>query len=130
MCDLQRGNLGPVVEKLLRLIAPERLKQLEAEQVRAARRIVELIKVGRPIQDSWEQLVTDIFSAPTCNSVWGTGEPMVGLNGPLGQVLLPFVLRTPIGYNSGQRYDPNRVRQGSVYLAAHCISGRNRAWAC
>lgn len=39
MCDMQRGNLRPVVEKLLRLLAPKQFKPLEAEQVRAAPRI-------------------------------------------------------------------------------------------
>jgi hypothetical protein len=54
------GTFRVHVVKLLRFLTPERLKQLSAKHESAARRVLELIKAGRPVSGSWEQFVEKI----------------------------------------------------------------------
>jgi hypothetical protein len=57
------GTFRVHVVKLLRFLTPERLKQLKAREESAARRVLELLKAGRPVSGSWEQFVLKIVKA-------------------------------------------------------------------
>jgi hypothetical protein len=57
------GTFRVHVVKLLRFLTPERLKQLKAREESAARRMLELVKAGRPVPGSWEQFVLKIVKA-------------------------------------------------------------------
>ncbi|HEX8894942.1 MAG TPA: VWA domain-containing protein, partial [Terriglobales bacterium] len=57
------GTFRVHVVKLLRFLTRERLKQLKAKEESAARRVLEMIKTGRPIPASWEQFVTPIVES-------------------------------------------------------------------
>jgi len=57
------GTFRVHVVKLLRFLTPERLKQLKAREESAARRVLELLRAGRPVPGSWEQFVLQIVKA-------------------------------------------------------------------
>jgi Ca-activated chloride channel family protein len=51
------------VEKLIQFLTPQILKKLEAKRESAAVRVLELIRIGRPVPGSWEEFVTSIVES-------------------------------------------------------------------
>lgn len=65
----EHGNTGTSgtfrmhVEKLTQFLTPHRLKKLEAKRESAAVRVLELIRIGRPVPGFWEEFVTLIVQS-------------------------------------------------------------------
>ena len=57
------GTFRMHAEKLIQFLAQQRLKKLEANCERAAVRVLELIRMGRPVPGPWEELVTAIVES-------------------------------------------------------------------
>jgi len=64
------------VEKLIQFLTPQRLKKLEANRERTAVRVLELIRMGRPVPGSWKEFVTAIVESKglDVSDFWKKGE--------------------------------------------------------
>jgi hypothetical protein len=57
------GTFRIHVEKLIQFLTPQILKKLEANRERAAVRVLELIRMGRPVPSPWEEFVAAIVES-------------------------------------------------------------------
>jgi hypothetical protein len=57
------GTFRMHVEKLVQFLTPQILKKLEANRERAAVRVLELIRMGRPVPSPWEEFATAIVES-------------------------------------------------------------------
>jgi Ca-activated chloride channel family protein len=57
------GTFRMHVEKLIQFLTPSRLKKLEAKREGAAVRVLELIRIGRPVPGAWEDFVMAIVQS-------------------------------------------------------------------